>query len=76
MTKNSDLKVLACSGYYDLATPYFAMDYTADHMQLDPSIRQNLTRTYYESGHMMYVRIEDLHKLKDDVAAFYQDTLK
>ena len=70
MHKNPYLQVLLMSGYYDLATPYFASDYTVDHMQLDPELRDNLQVTYYEAGHMMYVRDDDHRKFRDDYLAF------
>ena len=72
MTRNPRLQVLFCSGYYDLATPTFAMDYTIDHLGLDPSIRGNIRRAYFESGHMMYVRTSDLQKLKREVTPLFQ----
>ena len=68
--KNPYLQVLVMSGYYDLATPYFATDYTIDHMQLDPELRDNVQVAYYEAGHMMYVRLDDLRKFRDDYLAF------
>ncbi|MFN0011040.1 MAG: S10 family peptidase [Phycisphaerales bacterium] len=71
MSQNRNLRVLSCSGYFDLATPVYAMDYTITHMGLDPEVRQNISQTFYESGHMMYVREEDLAKLRTDVAQFY-----
>ena len=71
MHKNRNLKVLVASGCYDLATPYFASDYTVAHMGLDPEVRGNVTQVYYRSGHMMYIRFDDLMKLKDDAARFY-----
>jgi carboxypeptidase C (cathepsin A) len=60
------------SGYYDLATPYFATEYTLDHMGLDPSLRPSVTKRYYEAGHMMYIDLRSLAELKRDVAAFVQ----
>lgn len=71
MSRNPRLQVLFCSGYYDLATPTFAMDYTIDHLGLDPSLRSNVRRAYFESGHMMYVRTADLQKLKREVAPLF-----
>ena len=70
--KNPYLKLLIASGYYDLATPYFAAEYTLNHMALDPSLRGNVKNTYYEAGHMMYIEKKSLAKLKDDVSAFIQ----
>lgn len=75
ISKNRNLHVLFASGYYDLATPFYATDYTMAHMGLDPALRANIAHTYYESGHMMYIREPDLAQLKTDVAAFYQRAL-
>src|SRR5260370_27765 len=36
MTQNPFLHVFVAKGYYDLATPFFAADYTFDHLGLDP----------------------------------------
>jgi carboxypeptidase C (cathepsin A) len=71
LTRNPGLRVLVCSGYYDLATPYFAADYTVSHLGLDAERRARVTQAYYEAGHMMYLRRADLLKLKQDAAQFY-----
>ena len=75
MSKNRHLKVFAASGYCDLATPHFAMDYTVDHLGLAPSLRGNVTQAYYQAGHMMYLSLEDLAKLTRDVGAFYESAM-
>ena len=64
------MKLLVTSGYYDLATPYFAAHYTLDHMNLEPAVRDNIQMTYYESGHMLYLRLDDLVRLRQDVEDF------
>lgn len=71
MSKNPSLKVWVANGYFDLATPFFASEYTVDHMGLDPLLRGNISMTYYKGGHMMYVRKEDLAGLKKDAVRFY-----
>ena len=75
MTKNPFLKVWVANGYYDLATPYFATDYTVKHMGLDPAVRGNISLTYYEAGHMMYIHLDSLKKLKSDYSAWMEATL-
>lgn len=70
MTENPFLRVYVAKGYYDLATPFFAADYTMDHLGLDPSLRGHLTGGYYEAGHMMYVHKPSLEKLNKDLKAF------
>ena len=75
MTKNPYLKVFVASGYYDLATPYFASDYTFNHLGLDPSFQHNIVMDYYEAGHMMYFHKESLTKLKTDLKRFIETSL-
>jgi carboxypeptidase C (cathepsin A) len=70
MTQNPDLRVLVCNGYYDLATPFAATNYTFSRMQLDPSLRGNVTMTYYAGGHMMYIDRAAHRKLREDVVKF------
>ena len=76
MSRNTNLKVWIANGYYDLATPYFATDYTVRQMGLDAAVRGNVTQTFYEAGHMMYMVPTELAKLKVDAAKFYDTTLK
>jgi carboxypeptidase C (cathepsin A) len=70
MRENPRMKVLFASGYEDLATPFFATDYTISHMELPEAIRKNITRTMYEGGHMMYHVHDSIQKLHADVKAF------
>jgi carboxypeptidase C (cathepsin A) len=76
MSRNPHLKVWIANGYYDLATPYFATDYTVRQMGLDAAVRGNVTQTFYEGGHMMYMVPKELAKLKVDAAKFYDATLQ
>jgi carboxypeptidase C (cathepsin A) len=70
ITANPYLKVFVANGYYDLATPYFATQYTFNHLSLDPSLQQNISLGYYEAGHMMYIHQPSLAQLKQDLAKF------
>jgi len=74
MTQNPFLHVFVAKGYYDLATPFFAADYTFDHLGLDPTLRGHLSGAYYEAGHMMYVHAPSLAKLKADIAQFIKSS--
>jgi carboxypeptidase C (cathepsin A) len=69
LMKNPHMKVLVASGYYDLATPYRAVEHTVATLELDQSLRENVTIEHYDAGHMMYVHGPSLHKLKRDGAA-------
>jgi len=74
MTQNPFLHVFVAKGYYDLATPFFAADYTFNHLGLDPTLRGHLSGAYYEAGHMMYVHPPSLVKLKTDIAQFIKSS--
>jgi carboxypeptidase C (cathepsin A) len=74
--KNPYMKLFVASGHFDLATPYFATQYTLAHMGLDPSQRQNILTGEYEAGHMVYLDTTQLEKLKQDVSAFIENALK
>ncbi|MFN2461904.1 MAG: peptidase S10, partial [Candidatus Velthaea sp.] len=71
MTKNPHLLVFSANGYYDLATPFFATQYTLSHLGLDPTLRPHIRYSYYEAGHMVYLNPSALTAFKRDLAAFY-----
>ncbi|MBI1334887.1 MAG: peptidase S10 [Armatimonadetes bacterium] len=72
LSKNPYMKVFIASGYYDLATPYFATEYTLNHLGLDSTLRDNIQTKYYEAGHMMYIDEGCLKKLHEDISDFYK----
>ena len=74
MSRSPGTKVFVANGYYDLATPHFATEYTFSHMGLDPEIRKNVQMTYYEAGHMMYVHKPSLNQLAADLREFVTET--
>jgi carboxypeptidase C (cathepsin A) len=75
MTKNPDLRLFVANGYYDLATPYFATDYTLSHLGLDHALTKHVTVSYYEAGHMMYVYRPAHEKLRRDLVRFYRSAV-
>ena len=75
MSQNPYLKVWIACGYYDLATPFFAAEYTVHHMGLRPEQQSRISLTYYEAGHMMYIHKPSLIQLKRDAESFYQQAL-
>jgi len=75
MVKNPYMKVMVAAGYYDLATPYFAAQYTFNHMGLSPEMHKNIVWDFYPSGHMLYIDSDSHTKLKKDFRDFLQMSL-
>ena len=73
---NPHLQVQVENGFYDMATPFFATEYTMDHLFLPANLRANIHFEYYGAGHMMYLHEEDLTKLKSNIAAFIDTASK
>ncbi len=74
MSRSRGTRVFVANGYYDLATPHFATEYTFSHMGLDPEVRPNVQMEYYEAGHMMYVHEASLEKMAADLREFVEQT--
>jgi carboxypeptidase C (cathepsin A) len=70
MEQNPALRVLVANGYYDLATPFYATEYTFAHLGGDPALRDRVRMTYYPAGHMMYIHKPSLLQLQADVRQF------
>lgn len=75
MAQNPYLNVMVQSGFYDGATQYFDAKYTM--WQLDPSgkMKDRLRFEGYRSGHMMYLRQEDLASANDHIRDFITKSL-
>jgi carboxypeptidase C (cathepsin A) len=67
MSRNRALRVLLASGYYDLATPFAAAEWTLEHMGLDPSLAGSVRTTRYEAGHMMYIHPPSRERLAEEL---------
>jgi len=70
LAKNPHLKVLVMEGYYDLATPYAAANYSINHLNLGPDYRKNISYATYEAGHMVYVDGASHAKMTRDLGEF------
>ncbi|MGH8373358.1 MAG: S10 family peptidase [Gammaproteobacteria bacterium] len=75
MRYNPHLKIQFENGYYDLATPFFATEYTVDHLGLPEDLRGNISLKYYDAGHMMYVHVPALKELHANLVQFYDQTI-
>jgi len=73
---NPHLQVQVETGYFDMATPFFATEYTMDHLGLPEALRGHIHLEYYTAGHMMYLHSDDLSKLKSNVGGFIDSATK
>jgi carboxypeptidase C (cathepsin A) len=64
------MRVYVASGYYDLATPHAAGDYTLAHLGLRDSLRGQIQVSYFEAGHMMYIHQDSLARMAGELQAF------
>ena len=76
MIKNPYMKILVMEGYYDLATPFAAADWTMDHLNLDAKYRQSISYATYGSGHMVYIDRAEHDKMKKDLVNFMEKCLQ
>jgi carboxypeptidase C (cathepsin A) len=74
LARNPYLRIFVAMGYYDMATPYFAVQYTLHHISLDPGLLKNFSTGYYEAGHMMYIDEKSIAKLRADVRKFIDES--
>ncbi len=72
LVKNPHMKVYVGSGYFDLATPYFATEYTMSHLGIPPQLRASIQKSYFDAGHMFYIHTPSLEKVSREIRDFVQ----
>jgi len=70
LAKNPYLKVLVMEGYYDLATPYAAANYSVEHLNFGPDASRRISFATYEAGHMVYIESASHAKMTRDLGEF------
>jgi carboxypeptidase C (cathepsin A) len=70
MITNPRLLVQVENGYFDLATPFFATEFTMEHLGLPEALQKNIKEDYYNAGHMMYLHDQDRVSLHNQIASF------
>jgi carboxypeptidase C (cathepsin A) len=74
LSRDPNMKVLVMNGIYDLATPFYGVEHSINHMGLKGEIRKNISMKYYEAGHMMYTHPPSLEQFKRDLAEFIRES--
>ena len=70
MNNDPGMQLMLNNGYYDMATPFFATNYTLSHMGLPAPLAGNIHEDYYPVGHMLYVNPKALPALSHNIDAF------
>jgi carboxypeptidase C (cathepsin A) len=76
LIENPHLQIQVENGYFDMATPFLATEYSMDHLLLPANLRDHIHFQYYTAGHMMYLHEEDLTKLKGNISSFIDSATK
>jgi carboxypeptidase C (cathepsin A) len=75
--KDPYMRLYVAEGYYDAATPYFAVQYTLSHLSIDPKVaKNNITVGRFDAGHMMYIDAPSMKKLRSDLERFYNSATR
>jgi carboxypeptidase C (cathepsin A) len=74
MSKDPNMKVLILNGIYDIATVFYGVEHSINHLGLTKEIKENILMKYYEAGHMMYTHPPSMAQFKKDVSDFIKDT--
>lgn len=68
--KNPAMHLYVASGFYDGATPYWAVEYTLAHLRIPPAARGNIMQEYFDAGHMMYIEASSMAKMRNGLRRF------
>ena len=70
MVQDPNLQVLVLQGYFDLGSPFATTQYMMSHLQIPQDAVARIQMKYYESGHMIYIHLPSLRRLKQDLDEF------
>ena len=73
MRKNTQLRVFSANGWFDLATPFFGTEHDLAQLMLPPALLGNVQFGYYPAGHMVYLNVDALKQLHDDLETWYSE---
>lgn len=74
--KNPHMRLFVGFGYYDFATPFYPVEWTLAHMRVSDEVKKNnISRGYYASGHMVYIDLKEAEKYHADLVKFVKSAL-
>ncbi|HUX33684.1 MAG TPA: hypothetical protein VMV51_07400, partial [Gemmatimonadaceae bacterium] len=74
--KNPWMKLYVAEGYYDGATPYWAVEWTLAHLNISAAVRaHNITVGRFTAGHMVYIDQPSMTRFRADLTTFINGAL-
>ncbi len=73
MGNDPGLELMVNNGYFDMATPFFATEYSLRHAPLPKDAWKRITTDYYLCGHMLYLNPEVLPVLSHNINKFISE---
>ena len=74
--KNPWMKLYVAEGYYDGATPYWAVEWTLAHLNISAAVRaHNITVGRFTAGHMVYIDQPSMKRFRADLTTFINGAL-
>ena len=74
MTQNPYLHLMVQAGYFDGRTDYYNSKYNLWQMDTSGKLRDRMSWKGYRSGHMMYLRSEDLITSNEHIREFIKNS--
>ena len=75
LSRDPNMKVLIMNGIYDVATVFYGVEHSINHIGLSAEQKENIIMKYYEAGHMMYTHPPSLEKFKKDIDQFIDQVI-
>ena len=76
MSNDPAMQLMLNNGWFDMATPFFATNYTIAHMGLPAGLQGNIHEYYYPVGHMLYLNPAVLPQLAHNIDAFITGAIR
>ena len=76
MSNDPGMQLMLNNGWFDMATPFFATNFTLAHMGLPQNLHGNIHEYYYPVGHMLYLNPAVLPQLQHNIDTFIANAVQ
>lgn len=68
LSRDPNMKVLILHRIYDIATVFYGVEHSINHIGLTKEIKDIIKIEYYEANHIMYTNKPSMEKFRKDVS--------